>query len=263
MGPNSVDVFSYHFYGNVSERCSSGMGGKAGTTPEAALTEDWLSKSDTVEEFYAGLRDTYAPAKPMWLTETGQTACGGDRWASAFLDSFRYLDQLGTLARLHVQVVMHNTLAASDYGLIDEKTLIPRPNYWAALLWHNTMGSTVLDPGESPTKTTHLYAQCMKDHPGGVTLLALNLSRADRQTLKLPADARRYTLTASPLMDQSIQSDVLMSHSVLLNGKELTLSANGDVPVPASIAAPKGEITFPAASITFLTFAEANNPACK
>jgi len=26
---------------------------------------------------------------------------------------------------------MHNTLAASDYGLLDEKTLMPRPNYWA------------------------------------------------------------------------------------------------------------------------------------
>ena len=122
----------------------------AATTPDAALTEDWLTRTGTVEEFYAGLRDTYAPGKPMWLTETGQTACGGDRWASTFLDSFRYLDQMGRLAKRNVQVIMHNTLAASDYGLIDEKTLIPRPNYWAALLWHNTWVPPSSTPAPHP-----------------------------------------------------------------------------------------------------------------
>ena len=180
-------------------------------TPDAALTEDWLTRTGTVEDFYAGLRDTYAPGKPMWLTETGQTACGGDRWASTFLDTFRYLDQLGRLAKRNVQVVMHNTLAASDYGLIDEKTLIPRPNYWAALLWHNTMGTTVLDAGAAPSTSVHLYAQCMKNHPGGVTLLAINLNRTDAQTLTVPEKSTRYTLTATDLM----------SHSVQLNGKDL------------------------------------------
>jgi hypothetical protein len=32
-------------------------------------------------------------------------------------------DQLRRLAKAGVQVVMHNTLAASDYGLLDETTL--------------------------------------------------------------------------------------------------------------------------------------------
>jgi heparanase len=188
----------------------------------------------------------------MWLTETGQTACGGDRWASAYIDSFRYLDQLGRLARSNVKVVMHNTLAASDYGLIDEKTLIPRPNYWAALLWHQTMGTTVLDAGAA-SPSVHLYAQCMKNRPGGVTLLALNLSRTETQKLTIPENSMRYTLTATDLV----------GHSVQLNGKEMMLSANGDVPALAGLATPKGDVTLPAASITFLTLAGANNPACK
>ena len=64
-----------------------------------------------------------------------------------FLDTFRYLDQLGRLAKGGVQVVMHNTLAASDYGLLDERTLEPRPNYWGALLWRRLMGRAVLDAG--------------------------------------------------------------------------------------------------------------------
>ncbi len=253
MGPNAVDAFSYHFYGALSQRCRALNGASHNTTPDAALTEDWLTRTSTVEQFYAGLRDTYAPGKPMWVTETGQTACGGDRWASTYLDSFRYLDQLGRLARSNVQVVLHNTLAASDYGLIDEKTLIPRPNYWAALLWHNTMGTAVLDAGPAPGNSVHLYAQCMKSHPGGVTLLAINLSRTDTQKLNVPEKSTRYTLTSTDLM----------GHTVQLNGRDLMLSANGDVPALTGLTTGKGDLILPAASITFLTLAEANNSACK
>src|SRR4030081_2768726 len=48
------------------------------------------------------------PGKRLWLTETADAACGGNPWASTFLDTFRYLDQLGRLARAGVQVVAHN-----------------------------------------------------------------------------------------------------------------------------------------------------------
>ena len=81
------------------------------------------------------------------MTETAEAACGGNRSAATFLDTFRYLDQLGRLAKGGVQVVMHNTPAASDYGLLNEKDLAPRPNYWGALLWRRLMGTTVLDAG--------------------------------------------------------------------------------------------------------------------
>ena len=70
-----------------------------GTTTDAALTHDWLTRTDRDEAFYAALRDRLAPGKPIWLTETGETACGGDPWASDFIDSFRYLYQLGSLAK--------------------------------------------------------------------------------------------------------------------------------------------------------------------
>ena len=66
------------------------------------------------------------PGKPIWLTETADAACGGNRWTRCFMETFRYLDQHGRLARAGVQVVMHNTLAASDYGLLDEGRLDPR-----------------------------------------------------------------------------------------------------------------------------------------
>jgi hypothetical protein len=80
------DAISYHSYGGVSSRCAS-FGPKIGTTAEAALSEDWLARSEQTEEFYRALRDRFEPGKPMWNTETAQTACGGDRWASTFLDT--------------------------------------------------------------------------------------------------------------------------------------------------------------------------------
>jgi heparanase len=116
-GP-AFDAFSYHFYGAVSNRCAS-IGEGATTTPEAALSAEWLSRTDTAEAFYQRLRDRFEPGKPLWVTETADAACGGNAWASTFLDSFRYLDQLGRLAKKGVQVVIHNTLASSDYGLLE------------------------------------------------------------------------------------------------------------------------------------------------
>jgi len=92
-GP-AFDAFSYHFYGAVSNRCAS-IGQGATTTPGAALSADWLSRTDTAEAFYQGLRDRLEPGKPLWVTETAVAACGGNLWASTFLDSFRYLNQLG------------------------------------------------------------------------------------------------------------------------------------------------------------------------
>src|SRR6516225_2379787 len=163
-----VDVFSYHHYATVSQRC----GGR--DAAEEILTDDWLSRTDRALAFYRALRDRFEPNKPIWLTETADAACGGNPWAATFVDTFRYLDQLGRLARSGVQVVIHNTLAASDYGLLDEATLRPRPKYWGALLWRLLMGTTVLDSGAPVQANLHVYAHCQRAVPGGVSLLVIN-----------------------------------------------------------------------------------------
>ncbi len=175
-----IDAVSYHFYGAVSARC----GGRR--TPEEALSEALMSQTDQTLAFYRALRDRLAPGRPIWLTETAETACGGNPWSATFLDTFRYLDQLGRLARAGVQVVMHNTLAASDYALLDEQTLTPRPNYWAALLWRRLMGAVVLDSGLPIEMGLHVYAHCERGGSGGVTLLVINNDRNDARILRLP-----------------------------------------------------------------------------
>jgi hypothetical protein len=229
------------------------MGASASTTADAALSEEWLARGERVEAFYAGIRDRFEPGKPMWLTETAQAACGGDRWASAFLDSFRYLNQLGSLAKKGVQVHMHNTLAASDYGLLDEMTYEPRPNYWAALLWRKLMGTTVLDAGPSPAPSLHLYAQCLRGAPGGVALLAINADREAAQSFQVPIGAERYTLTAKDLTASTVE----------LNGSELKLGADDALPQLKGVRAHSGQIEFAPASITFLAIPKAHNESCK
>jgi hypothetical protein len=148
---------------------------------------------------------------------------------------------------------MHNTLAASDYGLLDEKSYEPRPNYWAALLWRKFMGTTVLDPGPSPAPSLHIYAHCLRNHPGGVSLLIINADRETSQTLRVPTASERYTLTAQDLMDKHVQ----------LNGSDLALGADDALPELKGAATPSGTVTFSPASITFLTLPKAHNASCQ
>ena len=155
--------------------------------------------------FYADLRDRFEPGKSLWITETADAACGGNPWASTFLDTFRYLIQHASLAQRGVKVIMHNTLASSDYGMLDENTFAPRPNYWAALLWRRLMGATVLDPQISPVPNVYVYAHCLQNHPDGVALLVVNADQGRAYEITLPVGSQRYMLTAKQLQDTTVQ----------------------------------------------------------
>src|SRR3954468_19097140 len=207
--PADVDAFSYHHYGAVSLRCAPA----SQTTPEAGLTEGWLGRTDQTLAFYRRLRDEFEPGRPFWNTETADAACGGNPWANTFPDTFRYLDQLGRLAKQEVKVVAHNTLVASDYGLLNDKTLEPKPSYWGALLWRRLMGTTVLESGVPIREGLHVYAHSLRGTPGGVALLVINTDAGAARTLAIPTAARCYTLSADPLQNTRVR----------LNGTELKL----------------------------------------
>jgi heparanase 1 len=189
----------------------------------------------------------------MWLTETGETSCGGNPWAKTFMDTFRYLDQLGRLAKHGVRTVMHNTLAVSEYALLDRETLEPRPNYWAALLWRRLMDTTVLDARVPVREGLHLYAHCLSGQPGGVTLLAINNSRTRSESIELPMAAQRYTLTAQKPEDEQAQ----------LNERLLRVHANGELPQLQAQAVTGGRVELAPVTITFLAVPEAGNPSCR
>lgn len=244
----AVDAFSYHHYGASSLRCAA-MGMQ--TTIEAALSEKWLRRTDETLAYYKELRDEFQPGAPFWLTETADAACGGNPWARSFLDVFRYLDQLGRLAKQNVQVVAHNTLAASDYGLLHDKTLEPTPNYWGALLWRRLMGTTVLESGIPIRAGLHLYAHCLRNQPGGVALLAINNGRTPT-TITLPIPTARYTLTAEHVTAMQVR----------LNGRPVGLQVTEELPLLRSEPIPAGSVELPSSSITFLAVPEAGNRHC-
>ena len=246
------DVFSYHLYAAISQRCAS-MGASSQTTAAAALSPDWLSRPEKIGTFYSDLRDKFEPGKSLWITETADAACGGNPWASTFLDTFRYLVQHASLAQRGVKVIMHNTLASSDYGLLDENTFAPRPNYWAALLWRRLMGTTVVDPQVPSTPNLYAYGHCMRNHSGGVALLVINADAQQIHEVTLIPEAERYTLTAKQLQDREVQ----------LNGKTLQLNRVGDVPEFVGQRTPSGRISFAPESITFLAISKANNSSCR
>jgi heparanase 1 len=244
---SGLDAYSYHYYGTLSERC------RGSGTLETALSEPWLSETDRALAFHKTLRDRFMPGKPIWLTETADAACGGNPWAVSFVDTFRYLDQLGRLAKAGVQVVMHNTLAASDYGMLDEKTLEPRPKYWGALLWRRLMGATVLDAGVPIAIGLHVYAHCQRGTPGGVSLLVINNDRSAPRALMLPTASMRYTLDAADLSATEVR----------LNGRALKLGADDRLPAMQGAPAEAGISTFAPATITFLAMPRAANRACQ
>lgn len=240
------DVYSYHLYTAASKRCA----GSHAASPEVALSPRWLGVADPIHAFKADLRNRFAPGAPIWVTEIGQAACGGDPWAATFADLFRFTDNAGRLARSGVAAIFHDTLAASDYALNDGATGTPRPNYWAALLWKRLMSERMLDTGQR-SDTLPPYAHCLRGVPGGVAQLALNLDRAQAASLTVPGKAIRYQLDAA----------LLTAPTVRFNGTTLALRG-GQLPRLRGVAVAGGRIDLPPASVTFVALPDAKNPAC-
>lgn len=245
--PN-FDVISYHFYPAVAPRCAP-ANTPVGTSPELSMTDAWFERTEKSLLDQKALRDKYSPGAPIWNTETAGAACSGAPWSATFLDSFRYVDQLGRLAKLGANVVFHQTLVGGNYGMLEPETFAPRPNYWAALLWRRLVGTTVLDAGAGKPGL-HLYAHCTPQRNGDVTLVAVNAGSAASQ-LDVGKHASVFTLTAPELQ----------SKSVLLNGTPLQLGTNDRLPATSGRAA-SGTIELPATSISFVQFLGAKNPAC-
>lgn len=249
----AFDIVSYHFYPATSVRCAAF--GMPQTSKDVALTESFLALTEQEARHFKMLRDRLEPGKPIWLTEVAGAACGGNPWATEFIDAFRYVEQLGRLARIGVQVVMHNTLSASDYGLIDDVTLEPRPTYWAAVLWRQLLGERVLDvPLTQTVENLTAYAHCLRgDTRGGVALVLVNRNLERSVDVDIGAAvAERYELTAPSLA----------SKQILLNGMPLSVDAEGRF---ASLKAVKGKgrLSLKPASINYLSLPGIDLPACR
>ena len=212
-----MDVFSYHYYNGVSER-GAAMGGH--WPYEACLTEQYLDVAVNCAKQYVARRDRYVPGGQMWVTESGDAGCGGNTWASSYADVPRTLNELGGFSAVTDGVIFHNTLASSDYGYLKHGTFLPRPNYFAVLLWNRLMGSTVYASGETIRQGAHVYAHSRKDGKDGFAYLVINNSQ-ELTAVELPGEAVAYALTGKT---------GLRSRVMCLNGKDLVLGENDALP---------------------------------
>ena len=234
-----MDVFSYHYYNGVSER-GAAMGGH--WPVEAVFTEQYLGIAGHCARQYTGRRDRYVPGGQMWVTESGDAGCGGNTWASTYMDVPRTLNELGEFCTITDGIIFHNTLASSDYGYLKHGTFEPRPNYFAVLLWNRLMGQTVYATGEEIREGAHVYCHSRKDGKDGYVYLIINNSN-EVTTVELPCDAERYTLSG----DGKVRSRLMQ-----LNGTALKLCENDTLPALKPVAQPAGTVEIAPFTCTFL-----------
>jgi len=238
----TLDVFSYHYYNGVSERMAPMMP-SAYTPAEGALSEDYLGMAGFCARAFVPYRDKYCPGGEMWVTESGDAGAGGHTWASTYLEVPRTLNEFGDFASVTNGVIFHNTLASSDYGYLKHGTFLPRPSYFAALLWTRLMGQTVYASGEEIREGAHVYAHSRKDGKEGAAYLIVNNSWTETTAVELPKDAEVYALTGNGSM---------RSRTMLLNGKELVLGENDELPCLCGKTVPAGTLEVAPGGCTFI-----------
>jgi heparanase 1 len=241
-----TDFVSWHYYPQQSRR---GPIASRRAYPGRLLDPANLDEAAYWADQVASLRDRYAPGKPIWLGETGNAQFGGEPGLSdVYLAGLWWLDQLGLLALHDQQVVVRQSLTGMNYGMIDDVTLSPRPDYWNSLLWKRLMGSEVYSAqvqGEN-TEKLRVYAHSTPGTDGAVTLLLINLDPQRSAHVNLPGldgEAIMYALTTPDLFSQT----------VLLNGEELALTPQGNLPdISGQPFDPGGVLSVHPLSYTFL-----------
>jgi len=207
------------------------------------LNADALNEAGFWAERMRSWRDQYAAGKPIWLGETGNAQFGGEPGLSdAYLGGLWWLDELGLVARSGTQVVVRQTLSGSNYGMMDDVQLTPRPDYWNSLLWKRLMGTEVystLAEGDN-SENLRVYAQSTATQAGATTLLLINIDPTRSAQVQFPGFQNNpfqvYMLNCADLFGQELR----------LNGNIVALNSETRLP----------ELTgkmVPAAAVPYLT----------
>ena len=179
----------------------------------------------------------------MWVTESGDAGAGGHTWASTYAEVVRTLNEIGSFVTVTDGVIFHNTLASSDYGWLKHGTFVPRPSYFSVLLWKRLMGNTVYDSGEAIRPGAHVFCHDRADGKDGKAYLVINTSWDEPTTVELPSEATVYALTGKTGM---------RSRTMCLNGKELVLGENDELPALEGVPVPAGKIEVAPGGCTFI-----------
>lgn len=258
---SELDVLTWHYYPQQSRRCwSATRRARTGLL----LAPEHLSEFDRLSGYVNGLRDRHAAGAEVWLGETGGAQCGGEPGISdRFESSLWWVDQLGRAARSGQPVVVRQTLAGAHYGMLDSRTLEPRPDYWASLLWKRLMGERVLAAQVERNERVRMYAHCTPRRAevpaGSVTLLLLNLHPTQ------PVSVELANVASQPAQLYAMTAPSLDSDSVALNGAPLQLARGDRLPELSGTdlqVDAEGDLTLAPASFAYLVLPEAAAEAC-
>ncbi|KAJ7556885.1 hypothetical protein O6H91_05G103100 [Diphasiastrum complanatum] len=277
-GSGVVDRLSHHIYN---------LGKGDMVTPVHVEKEvfdgDYLNKEISVFQSLQDITNTYGPwAKPMVGESGGLSQGGGPGISNTFVNSFWYLDQLAMAATFDTDIYCRQALVTGYYSLLDNTTFQPNPDYYAALLWKQVMGRTVLSvakPNETDT-SLRVYAHCSKQQTNSITLLLINLSNNTQYfvdtTASIASPARTMAKfrkqsnnlkfdSAQPRYEYHLTSpnDDPLSRTILLNGTPLELQADNQIPTLLPIISNCSQpISVLPVSIVFVTLPNVRAPAC-
>jgi heparanase 1 len=216
-----IDLISWHYYPQQSRR---GPVASRRAYPSRLLDPHNLDEAAYWAEKMRAWRDAFAPGKPIWLGETGNAQFGGEPGLSdSYLGGLWWLDELGLMAREGTQVVVRQTLSGMNYGLIEDETLTPRPDYWNSLLWKRLMGRRV-HPVIVAGGGGKLRAYAQSDDAGQLTVLAINLDPQNNATLNLPG------LHGRACVAYLLNAPDLFGNQVMVNGQTLAVGPDNSFP---------------------------------
>lgn len=251
------DIYSYHIYAGMSER---GAAFGHHWPAEEAASDAVLDVADKARRYHEAVRDSWCPEAPLWVTESGDANCGGNTWASTFLDVFRTADEIARFSAATQGVIFHNTLASSDYGLLDEEAFSPRPNWWFLWLWRRLAGDGAFAPASATVEPlapeeAHAYARTRADGLPGTVYLVINNSLTESLEVVSHRPTLRFTLSADGAPQEGpLTPEQLRSAGMRLNGTLLTLGTGEEAPVLARLAVhePAGTMELRPGTVTFL-----------
>jgi len=139
-GADAMIAATYHDYPGSNRACSD-FSIPAGLALNVSCLEDDMQQAIARFSSITTKHGVY-----LWVTEAALSGNSGtDGRTNAFVSSLWYAHMFGQLARSGVGLLCRQTLMGGDYELIDRRTGAPNPDYYVALLWHDLVGSEVLD----------------------------------------------------------------------------------------------------------------------
>lgn len=215
-----LDALSWHYY---PQQSSNGPLAVRRAGKHTLLCPDVLNGVARLNKKIEKSRRKIAESEKIetvenWITETGHALYGGEQGLSdSFVSTLWWLDQLGLMAREGVNKIFRQSLVGARYGMLDQETFDPRPDYYASFLWKKLMGNRVKHVelnGKNRKVRAYLHSGRKEFFPKSPdTLLLININKNSCAEISL-----------SPLCSSGNRTDgkrqFTPDFSILMQGKE-------------------------------------------